>query len=204
MKPVYSFLLLFFVTCHLSTNAQQVFIDESKTDWDTIDPLYVDGEDAFSSVNFGALKVHNDDRFLYLYLEVGAEITLQENNNVTLYIDTDNDTGTGNTRDEIGADLEYNLGQRRGSVHRSTSTTINSYSIGLVSAPTVTSTWFELKIDLNASVNGSPLLLAIPSLLLLRVHPEIKFLKRTKCLPINLIRNEVFPPRPIKSKTCFL
>ncbi len=157
MKPVYSFLILFFVTCHLSTNAQQVFIDESKTDWDTIDPLYVDGEDAFSPVNFGALKVHNDDRFLYLYLEVGAEISLQENNNVTLYIDTDNDTGTGNTRDEIGADLEYNLGQRRGSVHRNTSTTINSYSIGLVSAPTVTSTWFELKIDLNASINGSPL-----------------------------------------------
>ncbi|MBO6794993.1 MAG: endonuclease/exonuclease/phosphatase family protein [Balneolaceae bacterium] len=137
--------------------AQQVYIDESLSDWDQIDPLYTDGEDSFSPVNFGVLKIDNDDRFLYFYLEVGAEITLQENNNVTLFIDTDYNTSTGNTKDEIGADLEYNLGQRRGSIHRNSSTNINSYNIGLVSAPTVTSTWFEFKIDLNTTINGTPL-----------------------------------------------
>ncbi len=137
--------------------AQQVSIDESTTDWDQIDPLYTDGEDAFSPVNFGVLKIDNDERFLYFYLEVGAEITLQENNNVTLFIDTDYNTSTGNTKDEIGADLEYNLGQRRGSIHRNSSININSYNIGLVSAPTVTSTWFEFKIDLNTTIDGSPL-----------------------------------------------
>lgn len=134
-----------------------MYIDESLSDWDQIDPLYTDGEDSFSPVNFGVLKIDNDDRFLYFYLEVGAEITLQENNNVTLFIDTDYNTSTGNTKDEIGADLEYNLGQRRGSIHRNSSTNINSYNIGLVSAPTVTSTWFEFKIDLNTTINGTPL-----------------------------------------------
>ncbi len=200
MKPFYSLLILIFVTCHLSTNAQQVFIDESKTDWDTIDPLYVDGEDAFSSVNFGALKVHNDDRFLYLYLEVGAEITLQENNNVTLYIDTDNDTGTGNTRDEIGADLEYNLGQRRGSVHRSTSTTINSYSIGLVSAPTVTSTWFELKIDLNASVNGSPLFIGNTIVIVITSASGDQIPEKNEVLTYQLNSERSFSPSPYQIK----
>lgn len=141
----------------LPASGQQIFIDESLADWDQIDPLYTDGDDSFSPVNFGVLKIDNDDRFLYFYLEVGAEITLQENNNVTLFIDTDNNSGTGNTQDEIGADLEYNLGQRRGSIHRNSSSNINSYDIGLVSAPTVTSTWFEFKIDLNTTVNGAPL-----------------------------------------------
>lgn len=144
--------------------------------------------------------MHNDDRFLYLYLEVGAEITLQENNNVTLYIDTDNDTGTGNTRDEIGADLEYNLGQRRGSVHRSTSTTINSYSIGLVSAPTVTSTWFELKIDLNASVNGSPLFIGNTIAIVITSASGDQIPEKNEVLTYQLNSERSFSPSPYQIK----
>lgn len=136
---------------------QAIFIDEKLDDWQQIVPLYEDSDDSFSPVNFGTLKMMNDDRFLYFYLEVGTEINLQDANNVTIYLDTDNKDNTGNTVDEIGADLEYNLGQRRGSVHRSSSTTINSYNIGLASSPTVTSTWFEFKIDLNSTINGTPL-----------------------------------------------
>lgn len=150
--------------------AQHISIDEDYSDWETI-PSYSNegpGDAGTGDIDFIDFKITNDDRFIYLYLEVGSEILLQQNHNITLLIDTDDDPATGQAYSGIGYGLSYNMGQRKGEVNLSSQTSINSYDIGLVSAPTVTSNRYEIKINRDAEINGVPLFSSESISLLLR------------------------------------
>ncbi len=140
-----------------SLSAQQIFLDEDFSDWSDIEALYTDSGNDNQGIDFGVLKVTNDDRFIYFYLEVGEEINLQDLNGITLYIDTDNDSETGVPDFGIGYDFEFTFGEREGTFHGAQTSSINAYEIGLVSSPTVTSTVFELKLNLDAEIDGQPL-----------------------------------------------
>ncbi len=154
MLRLSSFFLSLLVLIGTNSFGQQILIDEDYSDWSDIPLLYDDATGDNAGIDFAMLKMTNDDRFLYVYLELGIETNLQNDNNITLYLDTDSDTETGVSEFGIGYELEFNFGQRGGTFYGSQSSAFSAYDVGLFSAPTVTSTIFEFKIDLDAEIDG--------------------------------------------------
>tara|TARA_R110000868_G_scaffold235273_6_gene489087 strand:+ start:34947 stop:36698 length:1752 start_codon:yes stop_codon:yes gene_type:complete len=150
--------LLFFLCFFYSENssAQTISIDEDFSDWESIPAFYEDasGDNLGTSIDFKTLKITNDDLYIYIYLEVGDEINLQQDNSISLLIDSDSNAETGESFLGIGYELIFNFGQRNGQFYNPTHKSFNSYDIGLVTAPTVTSKVFEMKINRTAKVNG--------------------------------------------------
>lgn len=130
--------------------ATRIIVDGVFSDWGSLKPLHVDppGDQLSGSIDFGRLWVANDERFLFLRVEVGAEINLQDLNDITLYLDTDNNSSTGASIRDIGAELEWNFGGKaRVFVTAACPVAISHRHIGLVTAPTVTSTQFEIALE---------------------------------------------------------
>ncbi len=130
-----------------------VTIDGVFDEWRNRSPIYSDRQDqSGEAIDFGRLWADNDDRFVYLSVEVGLdEISLQNGDSITLYLDTDNDSTTGQPISGIGAELIWIFGSRRGVyVTPEASVGLDHANVGLISAPTVTSDRFELALDLHA------------------------------------------------------
>lgn len=130
--------------------SQQILLDESFNDWNNQVYSYMDksGDAQSGRIDITDVKMSNDEQFLFIYLNLNKEINLQENNNLTLFIDIDNNVSTGIQKYGLGADLVYNLGNRNGRFYNSafSSTAIYHNDISLISSPTVTSDKFELSI----------------------------------------------------------
>ena len=158
--------LLFIISCSKQPN--QIYIDGRFTDWQHLSPAYEDniGGHLTGKIDFGKLWITNDAEYLYLCIEVGTKINLQDDNEMVVFIDTDNDSSSGERINGIGADLVYHFGKRKGTFYpgihqkdaQSDSITISQYSIGLVTSPTVTSDQFEIAIKRSSLPDGkSPL-----------------------------------------------
>jgi endonuclease/exonuclease/phosphatase family metal-dependent hydrolase len=166
-KFIYLTALSFFIifisiqvnTCHAQLT--QIYMDGKFEDWNSFSPLYTDPSNDQSGgfLDFGRLWVTNDGHFLYLRIEVGEEINLQDLNNINIFLDTDNNSATGIQAHGIGAELKWNFGQRSG-IFRVGSTNYNIFhnQIGVVTSPTVTSTEFEISLDRSAKPVGTNLL----------------------------------------------
>ena len=88
---------------------------------------------------------------------MNKEINIQENNNLTVFIDLDNNSATGINKNGIGADFVYFLGTRSGRIYNGLSTyNIFHNEIGLVTSPTVTSEIFEMSIQRTFSIGNIP------------------------------------------------
>lgn len=129
--------------------AQQIILDENFSDWENsivhTDPL---NDGSSNGVDFENLGITNDDQNIYIYFEVNKEISLQEDNNLFLYIDTDSNINTGRFTRGIGADLVYAFGQNQRSLYiNGFEWFINAFDINYVGSPTVTSDRFEIKIS---------------------------------------------------------
>jgi endonuclease/exonuclease/phosphatase family metal-dependent hydrolase len=125
-----------------------IVIDEDFADWELIETAYDREEDQGL---FRRVWVANDDQYLYLSIEVASEVVLQ-NSGIVLYIDTDASAETGLDIHGIGADLEWHFGDRRGVVRQEgTAYEIRHAVIGVVNAPTVSSTRFEIAIRRDAA-----------------------------------------------------
>lgn len=98
------------------SQAARIFMDGDLSDWQNLIPLYSDsiGDQVSGDIDFGRLWVANDERFLFLHIEVGTEISLQNGNDITLFLDTDNNPSTGTQVYGIGAEFEWNFGNRTG------------------------------------------------------------------------------------------
>ena len=142
---------------YTNSQAARIWMDGNFSDWDDIPILYQDqtGDQQYGNIDFGVLKAANDDRFLYIYIEIGEELNLQDDNEITLYLDTDNNASTGIPINGIGAEVKWVFGNRQG-VYTSRYTIYHQY-IGLVTAPTVTSDRFEITIDRTLSLFGQQL-----------------------------------------------
>jgi len=142
---------------YTGSQAARIWMDGNFSDWDDIPVLYEDptGDQQSGDIDFGVLKAANDDRFVYFYIEIGEEMNLQEDNEITLYLDTDNNASTGIPINGIGAEVKWIFGERWGTyTYRYT---IYHQYIGLVTAPTVTSDRFEIAIDRTISLFGQQL-----------------------------------------------
>ncbi|MFT5723505.1 MAG: endonuclease/exonuclease/phosphatase family metal-dependent hydrolase [Bacteroidia bacterium] len=145
--------------CTLFGHAQnRILVDGEFKDWAKHPTTYTDaaGDGGSSGIDFGKAQIFNDADYIFFYVETGTEINLQDLNDVVIYIDIDNNTSTGTSKNGIGADLSYTFGDRSGSYHTSSnsSVSIRHRDIGLITAPTVTSDRFEIGIKRVFSING--------------------------------------------------
>lgn len=134
---------------------QRILVDEEYDDWYIFPNLAQVAPDAGE---VKALKVINDQSILYIYFETDDILSLQNDNSLTLYIDTDDDASTGKLVNGIGAEIEFNFGVRSGTVYLNGS----QYTVGvgdffLIISPTIWSDKFELTFNLDSSVGGTNL-----------------------------------------------
>ena len=151
-KPIS--LLVLFLTLVTGSKAQsnQITIDENFSDW-SASPIFTDSQNDQSSgeIDFTDIWISNDNKNLFVRFSTGKEIVLAEDNDITIYIDSDNNASTGVSVNGIGAELSYNFGKRKGRVNGQD---VYHNHIGLFAAPTVSSTQFEIAISRNITVNG--------------------------------------------------
>lgn len=157
--------VLLFLIIHLNvvhSYAQSIILDNEYYDWSTSSPsIYEDSENDNIEplVDFLKFGLASNSDYLFVYFEMDKEINLQENNNISIYIDVDNNTNTGQPINGIGADLQYYFGERYGKFTKNgVSINISHKDIGLMVLPTVSSNKFELVIDRNAIISGQQIL----------------------------------------------
>lgn len=133
--------------------AVPITIDGLFEDWDDVPVAYTDATGDGNQADFGMLKITNDETNLLLYITfVDGEHLLQNTNDIRLYIDVDNDTTTGLAIRGIGGDLAWCFGCRSGTWYTTTgSQNIWQSDLTLRMAPTITSTAFEISLDLAYS-----------------------------------------------------
>jgi len=153
MRFLYFIYCLLFITV-LQAQPNRILLDEDYTDWQDVPVAHSDpiGDNGSSNIDFGNLWINNDDDFVFFRLEVGDEINLQDDNEILIFIDTDNNASTGSPNNGIGAEIIYNFGDRSGNVYLQNNTIgIGHEDIRLFTSPTVTSEEFEIAIarDLN-------------------------------------------------------
>ena len=155
--------ILLIITClflSISASAQnRILVDGEFDDWTNVTVANSDanGDAGSSGIDFKVLKFSNDENYFFIYLETGKDINLQDLNDVAVYIDIDNNAQTGANKSGIGAELTYTFGKRSGTYNFTSggSTGIRHNDIGLITAPTVTSSAFEIAIKRSFIINGS-------------------------------------------------
>jgi Endonuclease/Exonuclease/phosphatase family/Secretion system C-terminal sorting domain len=158
MIRILPLLFLFSLLTNLFSQSLPIFLDGKTVDWNIPVPTYIDDIGDGNIFDFRYFSVTNDEQFLFIRLNYTPESKLVEDNFLTLYIDGDNDSGTGVLINGIGAELKWDFGQRSGTFYKSGSTTISFADIQYRSLPTVTDTTYEIAIGRNVLPNGTDLL----------------------------------------------
>lgn len=151
--PSSFFICMMVLSLALHAQSARIFLDGVFSDWAAIPPLHSDpiGDPIGGDIDFQQLWAANDENYLFIRIEVGAEINLQDLNEVTLFLDTDDNPSTGISVEGIGAELEWNFGNRSGFFTANGSTyPIFHDDIGVVTVPTVTSDDFEIALRRDA------------------------------------------------------
>ncbi len=135
----------------------RVVLDGAFEDWDGLAPTWVDptGDGGPSGFDVGNIWLANDEERLFLAFEVGGNLVINEDNQFTLYIDTDDNPATGYPLGFIGAELVWNFGDRAGFFfHSGGWIDIAWDDIELLCGPTHSSTIYELSIARDAVPGG--------------------------------------------------
>lgn len=132
-----------------------IVVDGNQADWTTLDVRQADVGDEDGPTGIERLWMAHTEQHLFLRLTVDAPISLEVNNNLTLYLDTDNDPTTGPSTLGLGAELEWTFGQRTGRL--GSGRAIDHEDIGIASLPTVRADTFEIALDRSAQPGGAPL-----------------------------------------------
>lgn len=148
--------LLFFSI--VGNSQSRILVDGIFDEWSDYPIIYSDaaGDGGFSGIDFGQVQIYNDDEYIFFLLETGSEINLQDLNEITIYLDTDDNANTGFPVNGIGVELFYSFGNRSGAFYNpGGSPEIYHNDIGLVSAPTVSSNQFEIAIKRDVTILGT-------------------------------------------------
>ena len=152
------FLLLclpFITFNNLFAQSLPIFLDGKTDDWNIPLPTYIDNIGDGNIFDFRYFSVTNDEQFLFIRLKITPEFKLVENNFISLYIDGDNNMGTGVDVNGIGAELKWDFGFRNGEFYKNGTTQIGFPEIQYRSLPTVTDTTYEIAIGRNVLPNGA-------------------------------------------------
>lgn len=130
-----------------ASQAAAIVVDGNDRDWSNLSTRYNDTDDGDGRIGIQKLWMAHTDQHLFLRLTFDRRIDLLENNNLTLYLDTDNNPNTGASSLGLGAELEWTFGQRTG---RLRGQEISHDDIGVSSLPTVRANAFEIALDRSA------------------------------------------------------
>ncbi len=125
----------------------QVYIDGKGADWTALSARHEDAGDG-DNLRLEQLWVAHTERRLFLRLAVASPINLEENNDLTLYLDADNNPTTGTSALGLGAEVEWTFGARRGEL--ADGTDLEHEDVGLASLPTVREDTFEIAFSRSA------------------------------------------------------
>ncbi|WP_263787502.1 endonuclease/exonuclease/phosphatase family protein [Salinibacter grassmerensis] len=135
-----------------ASHPARIYVDGDYDDWAELPVRYTDAPDDEEGVDLERVSVAHDDDHLFLRLELGEAVNLQEGNDLTLYLDTDNNPGTGQQALGMGAELVWTFGERsRRVVRNGDAKEVTHAALGFTSLPTVTSETFEVAFDRSAT-----------------------------------------------------
>jgi hypothetical protein len=139
-------LLILLISFHLHSQSLPIFLDGRTGDWNISVPTYVDAENDGNLYDFKYISVTNDEQFLFIRLKTTPFFKLTEDNQLSIFIDGDNNGSTGYQINGIGAELKFNFGTRDGTRYYSGTVPISHSDIQFRSLPTVTDTVYEIAI----------------------------------------------------------
>ena len=138
------FLLLFPMILH--PQSLPIFLDGRTDDWNVPVPTYIDTENDGNLYDFKYISVTNDEQFLFIKIKITPFLKLLEDNQLSIFIDGDNNISTGFQVNGIGAELRFNFGTRDGTRYYNGTTYISHSDIQFRGLPTVTDTVYEIAI----------------------------------------------------------
>ena len=144
MKYLYILSLIFFPLV-IFPQSLPIFLDGRFDDWNVTVPTYYDSENDGNVYDFKYISVTNDEQFLFIRLKITPFLKLLEDNQLSIFIDGDNNISTGHQINGIGAEIQFNFGTASG-YNYYTSSSITHSSIQFRSLPTVTDTVYEIAI----------------------------------------------------------
>jgi len=133
-----------------SAQPAAIYVDGEGDDWTDLTG-HLDADDGA----LDQLWVAHSDQHLFLRLALNRSLNLQEGNDLTLFLDADDDSTTGQDTLGLGAELSWTFGERAG---RFEGTEVNHADIGLTTLPTVQADTFEIALDRSATPGGASLL----------------------------------------------
>ncbi len=167
-------------------------------DWSEIEPEYMDSTGDGSLIDFGAIHIANDDEFLFMKIDFGAEFNLLNDEISKMYLDTDNDIETGYQSGEIGAELVWNFGNRNGTFYFNEEITEMGWNkIALRTNPTVTSNEFEIALRRNAMPDNEHLLFSSDTIKVMFLEYNAGFCDSTDLIEYSFDPTPVEPPEII-------
>ena len=148
-------ILFLALTTIVYSQENSILFDGRTDDWkEQHSTVYDDSNEDGNSIELQTLRITNDKKDLYINFSLQEELLLNSDNDLTLYIDTDQNAETGYGIENIGAELRWNFGERKG-IYTPADEQVYHNDIGFSSLPTVTSNNFELKISLQAKPDGT-------------------------------------------------
>ena len=138
-------ILLFLIFKLIYAQSRPIFLDGRTDDWNESVPTYIDTGNDGNIYDFKYFSVTNDEQFLFIKIKITPFLKLLEDNQISVFIDGDNDNNTGYQINGIGAELRFNFGTRNG-FNYYTNNSITHSSIQFRSLPTVTDTTYEIAV----------------------------------------------------------
>jgi len=133
----------------ISSLTSQVLIDGRFDDWQSVE-VHDDTDDdlAPDQVDIQSVSITNNANNLLVTVALDREIDLLDSENISIFIDADNNAETGYEVNGIGAEISYYFGERRGFINfPDESLNVNHSILGIIPAPTVTSNTFEFSVN---------------------------------------------------------
>ncbi len=131
----------------------QVAIDGIFTDWSNSNFSIADLNDN-TNLDITKVWVSNNDRSILFRIDTDKEYDLQDEQNISIFIDADNNPNTGFAVNGIGAEITYYFGNKTAYINYASGTiTTNHHGIELIAIPTVTSDKFEIAIKRDITTN---------------------------------------------------
>lgn len=141
---IFSILILFYTNA--VSQSLPIFLDGRTDDWNLPVPTYNDSENDGNLYDFKYVSVTNDEHFLFFRIKITPLLKLVEYNQLSIYIDGDNNSSTGFFINSIGAELRFDFGERSGINYYNGGAQFTHPDIQFRSMPTVTDTTFEFAI----------------------------------------------------------